>query len=552
MELSITLRFVFAFFLFTSIFPVKAIASPPPPIQIFAESGQIQRSLKEYRKRVQQTGEHDYDLLQCIAKNTIASGWREPKIETKLYALFGALIAEDDEVNNLLENPFLQHPALQLMFLNMLKMQKSPLIEAYCDELLRSPILEIRFHTLNYLASLGHPKAFAQIQALSAKLPVDWQALFSSLAAKIPGQLSSQYLGCLLSSPNRRVKINTIAALTEAGRKDFFPSILLNKNTRDPLMQEAIICAIKAFGDSSHTGILYSYTDSTSTDVRAAAYQALKELQDPRGEKGICMLVNEDILSAIELVNSTSNAESVLSEISKSKNRHVQLNALIQLALMGSSQGEAFLKKELFEKRIVVEKHFSPLKSVHHYLYRGHTYYEQYLSDTNELKIQLLNQAYQNDEQSYYSLAKKVLTCFQDPLAPKVIEDLGKLSTESSISLLKEFSEKPGDPFVRTYCHAELYRRTQSLEHFEKVKAFILDSKRRSILLFQNPLEKPLQKDQLPLLSLEKESKLYFDLFILLALSQDERVIDLLVESMDEGPKENSYILAGLLLKATL
>ena len=127
------------------------------------------------------------------------------------------------------------------------------------------------------------------------------------------------------------------------------------------------------------------------------------------------------------------------------------------------------------------------------------------------------------------------------------------MQTEKSIQLLKTFSQKVGAPLIRNYCNLALYRMEEPGPYFENLKNWILFQQHTALISFR-PFVPLSYRSGLTNYQMtpEETSRLLIESFESFLQVHDDRGISVLINTIQNGNKNNKFILAGLLMRATL
>lgn len=541
----------------------SSIGSKPLSNQILflVQSGNIGRAIDLYRENAERVKEHDFHLLQEMGFSLLDLGYRTKNPEIQLLTLFGAGVSLNEKTLYLLESAMRSDvPQLQLIAMNFLaRYQTESAIKALeCG--LRSDFIPIRLEAALHLCSQRHSMAIAQTESLMYKVPSIILPLFPQFFAAIANPTSTRILKKLLNHSDGAVRMEAILSVAKFKRDDLLPLIRTLATHHDMAQQEACAFALGELTDESSVPVLKKLAASKSTHVKLTALRALYQLGRKEVKHAIEQAALAEDLFAINLLAEIPESEATLDILSQHSNLPVRINAALALL----QHGEARALKPLCELLIRDSRDlaFVPYQSLGKSLnsWKVIPSAAVNLKDTPalyELSLNLreetLVKAANLQEDEFLPLADLLLKTEQDDLIPVLVKLLENMQTKKSVELLKTYSQKAGAPLIRNYCNLALYRMGEKGPYFENLKNWILSQQNVDLIRFRPmvPLEMRSNKGRYELTP-EETSRLLVEAFESFLQTQDDRGINILLHTIRNGNKNNKYVLAGLLIRATL
>jgi HEAT repeat protein len=295
-----------------------------------------------------------------------------------------------------------------------------------------------------------------------------------------------------------------------------------------------------------------------SSNVQLAAWQSLFLLGDTSFAEKIAQEALNENLFAIALLASKPGYEDLLLKLCKSSNLSVRFNAAYALLQRKDPRVLPFLPEFLvrdsrdlgFLPAISVGNSLRAWKVISSTLQHAENSHFDLHALTLALKEQLLAGAIELEESSFLHLAKAILVAKQNELIPMLAQLLENLQTPSAIALLKQGSELPGAPLIRTYCHLTLYRLNQEGPHKQAVLEFLQKSESHELIRFRNtlPLNVRLSESTYHLTP-EESSTLLIRAYQTLSEKQNIESIDILLDAISHSTLHNRPVLAAILLR---
>ncbi|MEC7840045.1 MAG: HEAT repeat domain-containing protein [Chlamydiota bacterium] len=547
-----------------SVAKVESSESFNPKIsQIFflIQNGNIGKAIDLYNQEYAKTGKHNFDLLQDIGINLLEIGSKSRDSETKLLSLFGAGISLNEKSLHILQNGIQSsQPQHQIVSLNFLSRYHHEDAYRAIQLGLRSNFLPVRLEAAFHLCNSKSKSAFAQTESLMHKIPTVLVSLFPQFYAAIGNDQSIRILKQLMNHSVKEARIESIQSAVKYQRDELLPTIRILSTHHDPAEQEACAYALGQFHDNNSLPRLQQLAQSKSMHVKLAALNTLYQMGKREAKSPIIEEALKENPFAINLLGNIADTEDLLFTLSMSDNLHTRINAT--LALLAHADPRCL--KPLCEILIRDSRDlaFTPVSSLGKSLQAIKVIpsASQNLKDTPiALELSLSQReaavikAGDLKEKYFLHLASIIFDCKQNDLAPVVIRLLENMQTKNSIDLLKTYSQKAGAPLIRNYCNLALYRLGEKGPYFDNLKSWILSKQRVDLIRFRPfvPLEMRSASASYQLTP-DETSRLLVESFESFLQVQDDRGIDVLLNTIRNGNRNNKYVLAGLLMRATL
>ncbi|MEM1282448.1 MAG: HEAT repeat domain-containing protein [Chlamydiota bacterium] len=525
------------------------------------QNGQIGQAIDIYRKLANKSQEHDYQLLQSIGVSLLEIGSNSRNPEVQLVSLFGAGISLNEKTLHILEKgircPSPQH---QLVSLNFLSKYHNEDATQALEAALHSDFLPIRLEAAFHLCLIKHSHACAQTESLMYKVAPALHPLFPQFFAASGTGTSIRILKQMLNNPNPMVRIQAINSAVKFERDEVLSIIRMLASHHDVAQQEACAFALGEFRDDASLSKLRHLAKNKSLPVRLSANRSMYSLGQQEAKNPIIEEARNGDVFAISLLADIPDTEETLFLLTQNENIHTRINAA--LALLQHKDSRAL--KPLCEILIKDNRDFAitPVSSIGNSLqaWKVVPSATQNFKETPvniELSLnkreEALILAADLPNSDFLSLADAIFHFEQNDLVPVLVKLLENIQTSEAIALLKRYSQKAGAPLVRNYCNLALYRLNEEGPYYENLKNWILSKRSVDLIRFRPmvPLEKRPFKVQYQMTP-EEESRLLVESFESFVQMQDDRGISILLQAIRDGNKNNKYVLAGLLIRATL
>ncbi|KAF3362043.1 Uncharacterized protein PHSC3_001354 [Chlamydiales bacterium STE3] len=522
-------------------------------------SGEVESALNSYLSFYHDKERHDFELLQKLSLTLLDRGLKSNTPEEQLLTIYGAGVSSNEKAFYLLEealnSPYLQ---IQAVALNFLAKTQSDYADALINRLITSPHPLIRLEAAYQLALKKHPWATPQIEALMHKMGSEIASVFPKLFATCGDAAATKVLRKLLSHPKSEVRCETILSLAEFLRDDLLVPIRRLALHNDIAQQEACAAAFGAMKDEEALPLLRRLATNHSSSVKIAAIQALNEMQETSYNAELLEMAKRGDVFAIYALKDIPNSEDVLHHLTKSTNLQIRLNASLALLHRKSPKCLRGLKeilikdsKDLALVKIHTQgKGIEAFKAVPSLTENVDTalLYEMTLGYREEILEEALNLP----EEHFLNLAAAIFATKQNELVPALCNLLYQLGTPSSIALLKKEQQRAGAPLIRSYCNLALFKLKEEGPYEKNLLQWVNQQQNVDMIRFRAFVPFDLRENTQNFeLTPEETARLLIDSFEVIAQTQEDKGINLLLDAMIDGNPKNRYVLAGLLLRIT-
>jgi len=529
-------------------------------ILYLSRSGHLPEALNHYTQFQISHGGHDLDLLRGLALMVLEQGAASEEPMIQLMTLFGAGISNNSQSVDILENGIKSsHPEHQLIALNMLSRFQDDRADSALQQALRSDFLIIRLEAACHLCEKKHPRAIAYLDSLLYKTPPPLMPIYPQLFADIGSPAAIRMVKKFMHDSRADTRISAIMAAASHGRDDLLPEIRSLASHTDIGQLEACAYALGALQDHSAIPILQKLTQSKSANVQVAAHYALFLLGQKEAFQTLIHFANRGNLFALSLLGNSEEGRDCLASISNKEDTTWRVNAALGLLKLKDPRClkpliDFFIRDP---RDLAFVKSASPGSSLSHWkVIPSAAQNLKQLPAIRELSLkireQALIEAMELKNEHFLQLAELIIQVEQNDLIPLLVKALENIRTEGAIEILKKYSQKAGAPLIRHYCNLALYRLQEEGPYFENLQQWVKTQQHIDLGQLRPlvPLQLRERKMRYQLTPLET-SRLLIESYESFLSTQDDRGIDVLVDSMLNGHPHNKYILAGLLIRAT-
>jgi HEAT repeat protein len=517
--------------------------------------GRLEEAIDQYRH----SPKHDFETLQQMGLTLFEQGISTDQPEIFLMTLYGAGLSGSSIALEILEKGLqIPDPQIQLISIHFISEFQDDKADRLLIDAMSSDFLSTRMEAAYALASKRHPKASGLIEGLMTRLPPAFKPYFPALFALIGTQEATSALRRLIDDPDASVRIEAILHTANLGRDDLLPLIRKRLIHTQIAEGEAAASAIGKLKDSSSHSKLIRLLDSPGDNVRIAAALSLLQLGDRSGVPLLEELAMAKNLFAISALAQVAESASVLSQLAKSTDLQVRLNAGLALLTLRDSRCLPTLLEVLLPDARDLAFYPFPSLGRTHVSWRAVPSAELKnkdptvdLSLTHSIREHFLRESLQLPEEDFLDLARYLFDHPYSPLIPTLIHLLENLRTDGAISLLKEGTHRMGTPLIRDYSHLALFRLSIPGPHEEYVSAWVMRQKHDELIRLRPMLPWKMRLEGDNSLTPEERSQLLIESFLTIAQAQSEKSVDLLLEAIKSGHPANRYALFGLLLRAT-
>ena len=170
---------------------------------------------------------------------------------------------------------------------------------------------------------------------------------------------------------------------------------------------------------------------------------------------------------------------------------------------------------------------------------------------TISVRESILRDSLELPEESFLKIARLILETKQNELIPLLVSLLENQKSPEGIELLKVKSQTAGAPLIRAYCNLALFRLKEAGPYEDNLKKWVLSKKSHELIQFRPSLPWAARLSESKFeLTPEESSSLLIESYQVLAERHDEKSIDFLLSTLQEGDNKNLPVLAGILLRA--
>jgi hypothetical protein len=550
--------FTINFFLFLLAFLPLTAAYEGNRILFVLSQGQVESAIELYNDFVAAKGKHDFNLLQQMSLQILDQGFKSKEPEDQLMSIFGASVSMNDRTFYLLEEGLKSpYPQIQVAALNFISATQNDYAYDLINKLMGSPHAIIRLEAALQLAKSKHPKATSQIESLMQKVDPKAAPLFPQLFAIVGDNASLKILRKLMNNQNHEVRIASMLGAASNGRDDLLPEIRKLASQHDVRQQEAACLALGIFQDQYSEPILRKLSESVHGAVCVAALKALYMLGIKEAGFSLQKIALEGDPFAIETLGMIPGSEEVLFRLSRSSQVQCRLNATLSLLKLRDKRCLAGLleilirdPRDLAFAEIKTPgrglKAWKAIPSAHHQGDEAAMLQElslQFREDVLMLALEL-------DEENFIFLANKIFESKQNDLIPLLVTLLINMDTEAAIALLKTQQQKAGAPLIRAYATLGLVKLKEEGPYIDHLKEWIVSQKDLDMMKFRTFVPFDIRDTTTSYeLTPQENSKFLIDAIQVLAETQEQDSIDLLLQVLKEGHPRNRPVIAGLILR---
>ncbi len=529
-------------------------------INFLLQRGDRAAALQIYDDHIQITGKQDFVVLQQLALHILEEGARSKKPEILLLTLYGAGISAHEKALDILEDAMHSpYPQIQLVALHLLGQWETERTAEAIKIALRSNYLLLRLEAAYQLAALKFPQATEQIEALSYKTDPEVVAYLPQLFASVGTHEAIKHLRRLLNHSDPKVRVEAILSAAEYGRDDLLPQIRLLATQTGATQLEACAIALGELQDESSVPLLISMAQSQSPFVRLAALQALYKLGRKDARIEVEKIAAEDVPYAILMLGKMAGSEPLLIEKMKNPKISIRVNAALALLELKNPQCVPVINEILIqdERDLAFEKAYSHGGGL--YAWKAVTCAGEYCEDSKmaeemalQLREEVLAKSIELPETDFLKIAAQVFERRQNSLIPTLTTLMANLDTPAAIELLKKYQQLAGAPFIRTSCNLALYQMKEEGPWETQLEDWVSNQQNKQLIEFRPMFPWQGKGERSPhVLTPEETTRLLVGCFEAFAKRQDDKGVNVLLKAMENGHRDNIYVLAGLLLRAT-
>jgi HEAT repeat protein len=539
--------------------PAGGLQGNPRHILFLMQAGHHEKAITAYKELKAQKGSHDLDLLQEISLILLDQGMRSSDRHIQLLTLLGAGISFHDRAFYIIEEGVNSKiPELQLVSLSLAgKMQTDRALDIL-QKMMGSSYFILRLEAAFFLAQQKHNRATEQIESLMCKVTDEALPVFPKLYAMIGDARSIHLLRKLMSHPNLKVRLEAVHAAAESGRDDLLPEIRMLSAQHDIAQQEACAYVLGVLKDEKSVARLEKLAKDNTPTVRLAALQALYKLGRQNVRQPIEAKAKEGDIFAISALKDIHGTEDLLASLCQNGNLQIKVNAAIGLLEQRDPRCLVPICEILIKDRRDLEfvKISSPGRGLTAWKVVPSSYYNlkedaAAFQSSLALRESCLIKAAELPEQTFLLLARKIFYAQQNDLIPVLVQVLENLKSKEAMNLLKEQHQRFGAPLIRNYCNLALIKSREPGPWHEDLVNWVTKQQEADLISLKPALPWEVKLGVSYELSGEETSRLLVEALEVLAHQQEDKGIDILLETILQGNPKNKYGVAGLLIRAT-
>lgn len=526
-----------------------------------AQNHSVKEAFQEYQTQVKNT-QHNLETLRQLAWIVIDKQSKHPQIERQILSLYGSSLSGDKRALNQIHQ-YLREGSLelQLIALRMLANTHENASYDYFIESMKSNYLGIRLESAMHLALLKHPQALQQIETLMYKVPNELKCFFPKFYHLINSQKADAILKQLFFDSDEDTRCTSIIEAADFQRDDFIEEIILLSKQLSTKQQEACSYAFGKFKDKQSIEKLQSYLNSSSVYTRLAAANALCQINQLQYKKYIVGKALQENLYAIQLLSHYPETNPYLKELCDSSNPEVRFNAAMSLLEKKDPACLDIIYEALTHKSQDwdLSQRFSPGKTLWIWKISPASYHKWQRNPVEKeislsIREKIIRDSALLPEKDFLKLMKRLLENCQNELIPTIVESLEKRASKVCLDLLKEGTDKIGNPTLRAYCHLALFRLGHESPHKHFIKEWIISHYNHEIMQLRPLLsyKKRIFSKDPHIIQVKERSRLLLQSFEAMTLLHSSEGIDLLIDGIKNGHPNNQAPLAGMLMQASL
>lgn len=168
------------------------------------------------------------------------------------------------------------------------------------------------------------------------------------------------------------------------------------------------------------------------------------------------------------------------------------------------------------------------------------------------IRQKILAECSELSEEAFLNIAQHIVDSNQNDLIPYLIEQMTILKTTKVKELLKDWQQKVGSPYVRSWSNLALLKLNEPGPWKSNLLAWIKKRKYHRLVRMKDfaQLQRKKWTDPFEINPLET-SQLLLESYLAIAQKQDEEGIAILLDSLANNDLKNKYAIAGLLILST-
>jgi len=529
-------------------------------IVYLAQSKEYQKSIELYKKYQKQIGKHDFEVLEHLATAILEQGSKSEDPQVQLLSIFASSLAGISSSYDILAAGISSsNMQTQLASLQFLARMQEDQTEQLLHKAMASEFLYTRLEAAYILAARKSRSATGQVEALMHKLPPQMRFFFPELFAIIGTSDAVGILRHMMDDPFHAIRIEAILSAARHGRDDLLPAIRTCATHIDVAEQEACATALGYLKDSSSLKRLKKLSNSPSENVQLAALRSLYSLGDESAKERIIEKAKEKNSFAITMLGDITGSEATLLSLVDDENISIRFNAALSLLKRKDARAVPYIKEFLlrdsrdlgFQPQTSIGNSLKTWKVISSMQQHAKESYYDLMALSLSVRDSILKDCLELPEEAFIKTAKLIFDTKQNEMIPLLVALLENKRTPPAIDLLKAKSQTAGAPLIRAYCNLALFRLKEPGPYEENLKKWVVSHKSHELIQFRPSLPWAARLTESNFdLTPEESSSLLIESYQVLAERHDEKSIDFLLTTLQDGENKNLPVLAGILLRA--
>jgi HEAT repeat protein len=492
----------------------------------------------------------DAQSAEKLATSLIEKGLNSPKPEETLLSLYAALICEKElEIDKLNSLFHLQIPHMQHMILSHL--EKIELTSSYpiLKEALSGMDLGVRLHACQILAHSGHKEGLAQLESLMYRLPPQLRYIFADLFAQIGSKEAHIHLKTLLEDKLWTNRVAALLAVADYKQDGLLNYVKASASHTQPAEVEAAVYGLGVLGDHQAIVKLEQLLNHNTPEVRLASALSLSRLGVESGKTYILTQAKHLDLFAINLLSELNLPEEKLSFLFEKHDLTHRLNSTLTLLKKRHKTGLIEAYSLLKDLPPILPKYSPGRTLVSFKIEKKKDILEYALAFRKRFAQMLIHEMFSYPPEEVDIHFIKLLQ--HKEWVPQITSGLLDRHDEKAITLLKQISETPGNPYLRTQASLQLFLNKPSLHYKRKIMEYMQGASKDEIIRFSNAARSEHRFSELFLEPTpEEKSELLLRCAEALVHHKDKSVVSHFIQLLEEGHLSNRPLIAAFLMVA--
>lgn len=520
-----------------------------PQLHQFIHKGQLASAIKRAFS-LHQNEQFDAVCAEKLATSLIDRGLISKKPEETLLALYAALICEKElDIHKLSELFSYEIPFMQHMILSHLEKLDSHTSYPILKKALSGFDLGVRLHACQILAHAGHKEGLAQLESLMYRLPLELRYIFADLFAQVGSKEAHIHLKTLLEDKLWTNRVAALLAVADYRQDGLIGYVKAAASHTQPAEIEAAAYGLGALQDLEMTPRLEKLLLHASLEVKLSAALALSRLGMSAGKELIIQYARELEPFAINILPELNLKQEELEFLFKQTDINTRLNTTMALVKKRHPNGLLEAYSLLKDLPPILPKYSPGRTLISFKMERKKELLDYSLAFRKQYAELLIHEmfSYPAEEADLYFI--KLLTIKE--WTPLITHGLLERGDEKALDLLRRISQTPGNPYLRTQAHLQMFNKKPSLNGKQKLIDYMLTVGKEEIVRFSSATNKEHRFSELFLEPTpEERSMLFLNCASALCAHKDKSVIDMFIELLDKGHPSNRPLIAAFLLVA--